>query len=610
METNNAHPGPYYTFWTQHPVIKRYSSMPLSDIIPIVFVLYAAFKDATVRFDGDGHLLGYDENVGEKDRMLKRLYDMTLSQLIDGKCREAEELAQTLPLYNDDQFKNEFPLHMEYFIRNRLGCRNSPFHPDEMENRIREILESHNASSIYEYSSGLGMVARSYDGWERYDTYDSSRIHLLYADLLNELTGKRTVFHTSRDYISMPQAMRYYDTIIASFLSPIKWAGKKARIDSLNSFFNALVSMDTWATAVVLVDYGFCVDSRYESARSILCERGILEEVNYSYTTFYDDMIFHSGIIVLNSRKVPTDPVVFINNEGRKTSKAGLDQLHKIHFALEPRFYHQDNASYLNNLWSEGADTVVMLGDLIKGCSKRELFTASDTEKEYLEIGLQENDFGNSIYTSIKPRIPHQVDYRTHNQAHGPALSILFSKRIEFPRVCWVDREMDYAYPFGSLTLIPSNDVDISYLISLLYLNKGVRHTLVGLNRIIFDTDYGSSLPPLPLLISEKYFFDILAARPVRIIADKKKQKELIDRLNQSVIEVTKTENQYGVALVGEPLTNFEKGDLPGWLIDVVAETGTVMGPGGLQEILAADRAKPLPAINAVIVNSKLGYDE
>lgn len=112
------------------------------------------------------------------------------------------------------------------------------------------------------------------------------------------------------------------------------------------------------------------------------------------------------------------------------------------------------------------------------------------------------------------------------------------------------------------------------------------------------------------MYITESYLFDILSARPVRIVTDKKKQRELVERLSRSAMEVVKTDNEYGVALVGNPLTDDEKENLPGWLISVVAEPRSVAGEGGLQELLAADREKPLPSINAVIVNSKLDYDE
>ena len=70
--------------WTSLPVIKRYSTRPLSDIIPLVFVLFAAYLDVPIHFDGTGRLLGYDEPDGRNDWMLRRLYDVTRSQLKEG----------------------------------------------------------------------------------------------------------------------------------------------------------------------------------------------------------------------------------------------------------------------------------------------------------------------------------------------------------------------------------------------------------------------------------------------------------------------------------------------------------------------------------------------
>ena len=90
------------------PTCWDYLSKTLSDIIPIVFVLYAFYLGAEIRFDSEGRLLGYDENGQEKDPILDRLYRQTVSLLLDGKFREGESLLHELEQnVSDSIIKNE-----------------------------------------------------------------------------------------------------------------------------------------------------------------------------------------------------------------------------------------------------------------------------------------------------------------------------------------------------------------------------------------------------------------------------------------------------------------------------------------------------------------------
>ena len=92
------------------PVLRRYESRPLPDIVPLVFVLYAAYKDFEIQFD-DGRLMEPSkENLGG-DWIFGKLYKFTISQLDDGaKCREAEELHISIAPLRGDLYKRVFPL--------------------------------------------------------------------------------------------------------------------------------------------------------------------------------------------------------------------------------------------------------------------------------------------------------------------------------------------------------------------------------------------------------------------------------------------------------------------------------------------------------------------
>ena len=174
------------------PVLKRYRSRPLQDIVPLVFVMYAAIRDADLHFD-DGRLEEPGKGGYGKGGVLDALYRHTANSRIDGKCREAEELHEALLRLEAPRHKAMLADYLESYILRRPQAGGSPLYPGFLGEDLVRILSGHGAKHVYEYGSGLGLVSGIYDGWESYTAYELGDGNMLFAQLLQELAGKREV---------------------------------------------------------------------------------------------------------------------------------------------------------------------------------------------------------------------------------------------------------------------------------------------------------------------------------------------------------------------------------------------------------------------------------
>ena len=578
------------------PTCWDYLSKTLSDIIPIVFVLYAFYLGAEIRFDSEGRLLGYDENGQEKDPILDRLYRQTVSLLLDGKFREGESLLHELEQnVSDSIIKNEsarkkYISFIKSFILARPGVLFSPIYPDPAIARdLSRVLLAHKSKNIYEHESGLSLISSSYDQWDSYSSYESSRVNMLFADLIRRLDEGRDVFYSSRSYLPMPRMMSRYDTIVGSFLGDY---------GDILGFIDGLLSLSTWKTAVLLVKYNFCAHPDAEDIRSKLCERGILEEC-IERDCLYNSTS-HSVILVLNREKKVDAPVLFnrLQTDVEKITEELIyvtsESLQHCHYVFDSSLYHQEDSPA--ERIDEKDSLMISLGETIDHyVPLNSPLDAFETDVETPPIGISEGDFLSCSSKALRATIPHSgVDGWWF--ISGPAISVLLTG--DKLKLCRVDERINYVVPENTLSFFVSERVDTSYLIYTLFSSERLRFVLECLSRI--NTIHGSG----------SYLFDILSAQQIRIIADKHSQTEYMNRLMLETREVAKTDTEYGVVLVGSPLSAIEKGELPNWLLNITAETDSIRGDSGLEGILKADREKTLPAINAVILDAKVGFDK
>lgn len=606
-------------------VIMRYANSPLPDIMSLVFILYAFYLGVRVDFDGEGRLLGYDGDNACADDILSRLYAVTSSQLVGGKCREGEELWHGLAALQDSigDFRMAIPRFIETYILDRPGVHGSPSYPRYLERTVISILESEKASSVYESGSGLGLFARSYDGWERYFAYEPGRIDMLLAELLQKLKGKKEVFYTSHDYLlRTPEALRGFDTIIKSLLPPeggsalSRFMQNNIRID-LNGLLESLFSLDSWKRVILVVDNNVCCGPEYMTARSRICSRGLLHSVTRV------EVMTRSGkekcVFVLLLNRDANTSVIFNSKSPRiPPAEIPVKELEVGCYVLEPDlYYHRGDgpAAYLPGDVRESydfekeGDTDAVLGDMVE-------FVPSESPFSFHEeavgsprniLGIDKEDFGKAAFSAVRPKKPHDLDgglgYRLVN---GPAVHILFDGGWPCS-VCRVDDAVKYLVPEEALSFSVKDGTDPSYLIASLFLNESLSINVGGLKRMVLETDYGNLPKMRRINLSEEYLFDILASRPVRIISGRKRQADFMQGLLSAMGDVVNSDREYGVVLVGKPLTDGEKAMLPGWLINVVGETD---GIEGLRALIASDREKPLRSVDAVIMDTMTGYDE
>ena len=607
-------------------VIMRYANSPLQDIIPLVFVLYAFYLGVRVDFDGEGRLLGYDRDDACADDILSRFYAVTSSQLVGGKCREGEELSHELAALQDSigDFRIAIPRFIKSYILHRPGVQGSPSYPWHLEATVRSILESEKASSVYESGSGLGLFARSYDGWERYFAYEPGRIDMLLAELLQKLAGKKEVFYTSHDYfLRNPEALRGFDTIIKSLLPPEgeSTLSRAVRHDSMRYMgylSDALDHLDSWKRAILVVDNNVCCGPEYMTARSRICSSGRLHSVIRVRARTRSGRPLNAVVLLLN-RDNNTSVSFFLNSAGselwrsQRVRMVQVDEMEACSYVLEPRlYYHRGDGpvAYLPGDVRESydfekeGDTDAVLGDMIEFVPSKDPHYPAESWKTIL--GIDKEDFGKTAFSAVRPKKPHDLDGNLgYRLVDGPAVHILFDDGWPC-RVCRVDDAVKYLVPEEALSFSVKEGTDPSYLIASLFLNESLSINVSGLGSVVRET-YSKINSQVYIDLPYEYLFDILASRPVRIISGRKRQADFMQGLLSAMGDVVNSDREYGVVLVGKPLTDGEKARLPGWLINVVGETD---GIEGLRALLASDREKPLRSVDAVIMDTMTGYDE
>lgn len=581
------------------PVLRRFRTSPLPDIVPLVFVLYAMCEDVDLRFE-DGILLKPDKNDLRKDGMLERLYRMTAAQMLNGKCREAEELNLEIAPLKGEAYREAIPAFLYSYIRGALGMDRQYLYPEFLQQVFRRILRDHGASSIYEYGSGLGLIPQSYKDWQRYDAYEPGRVNILFAEMLQAITGGKEVVYTSRDYLSMPEQMHRYDTIVMKLIDP-----STLDLDSYQheiKMMDRLLALESWQQAVVVVNYGFCVGVEYEDVRKSICEHHLLEEVVEGGYGFHVGK-YRSAILVLSRQAPDRTQVSFSQRGGRRTTlrfydniSVSYEQLAGCHFVFESLLYRQKERES-DESPSDGHVTTVTFGSLVK-----EFIHPSHgqkTESSGPLPSILEEDCEDRSSRVLLPKAPVRRELTPFLNGRllfqsGSCICILLLDGINTSyKVCRIESKTDYRIPRETLSIVPADSVDSSYFVTWLLSFDGARYPLMAMASIVRAYSFSFRMPP-------EYLDDILSSRLVRVVLDKKRQAEIVKEFTRGELAVSETDARYGIALAGSPLSDEEKASLPGWGIDVVYETDRVAGPGGLEDILEADSEKPLRQVDAV----------
>lgn len=598
------------------PVLERYRSRPLQDIVPLVFVLYAVYKGVELRFD-DGRLAESVEDGCVKEKVLGALYRQTLSNSIGRKCREAEELYYALVSFDGPVCRRAIADFLESYILLRPGVEDTPLFPEFLGKDLARILSGHGARNVYESGSGLGLVSRVYDGWEMYTAFDLGFDNTLMAEVLQDITGKREVFPASRDYITMTMShvMGEYDTFVLNLLDKDLYVADGPK--DLEGKLEEILASGRCRLVVMMLGYEFCVDARYEGLRRALCERGILEEVVEIDGNCFKSGAGRSAVLVLDNERAQRRPVVFHQVSRNRLLSAdtavSFEELASCHFVLESLLYARPQWQHRDGPPSGAEVETVPFGSLVKEFVATEWFSREGHPD--CQLCLTEEDYGRTPPRVFSSKAPHKwppLPSRYRSYQKGSAVSILFEKDVAGYKVCRIDSKCGYTVPLKTISMVPADSVDVPYFICVLFMSEGLRDVLRGIRNMLCE---GSFMHPGGNRLPHGYLADILATRPVRIVPDKGKQVEAVREIIRNAESVAKTDMEYGIVVVGTPFTETDRGNLDSWKIRIVAETDRVKGPGGLEEILKED-AEGLREVDAIFFDTDVergedpaGYD-
>ncbi len=574
-------------------VLTRYDKRPLQDIIPLVFVMYAVHKDVDLHFE-DGRLVGLGTEGFGKGAILDELYWQTpLGR--GGKCREAEELYNALVPLVDDNLKEHLPAYLEYYILQRPGVAFTPLFPVFLEKDLSRILSAHYARCIYDCGSGLGLVTRAYDGWESYTAFDLGRCNMLIADLLRELSGKRETFRASFNYLESDHQTGLFDTVVVNLLGRDMHAHDA--YFELDKLFERLFTLGKCRLAILMVDYRFCVSAIYERYRKSLCEKGVLEEVLEVDKACFSSDAGKSAVLVLNMEAADRTAVSFRSVSRRRFGSTELsvtgESLGGCHFVLDSSFYYETTWKYSDVPSAELETKTIPFASLMSEFVKTDLIGFA--RHSGAELCLTAEDYARIPPEVFSPKVPHKhppVPEKRRRFLTGSAVSILFTEDAPYYKVCRIESKASYDLPWNTFTLRPSDSVDVSYFICMLFMSERLKYALRGIRDMLFEASLRPGSEPLP----EEYIADILASYPIEIILDKSRQAEFAREIARRGESVAKTETEYGVVIIGTPLTDAERGELQSWKIRIVSEAD---GVDSLENILKTD-AESLKEIDAV----------
>jgi len=579
-------------------VIKRYLTKDLSDILPLVFVLFAKYCDSKVVFDTNGHIIGYDKKDGEDGKRLNSLYRQTMGIVGEtGKCREAEELKKEIEKLDPDLYHKALPKFLVHYIAGRKSIFDTRLWPQSVKDVIKDILAEREARRIYEYRSGLGMVSKCYKKWDDYTIFEPGRMNLYFSEFMDYLVKAESPRPASHDYLEDSFS---YDAIIANLLDT--GGEPEEHVSEVKSFFRNVLKTE-WQTSLILVDYHFCVSPSYETIRKKLCTEGILD------TAIMAGML-KSGVgpiaILVLDKSTGKDGVIFKTgtHDGRPEIRRPYLEFEKRHWVLEPDLYQIDGPTkefkfmdmidgfiHSESKW----DTAIRKGELHINLAKPKS-----------EVGISERDFQSSPIKAFCNVVPHAAndDNTTWpNVVTGPAVSILLDGESGC-RACRVNDKTTFLVPKSAFSFRVSENADVRYVINALFTDRNLVHTLIGVGKM------NECFVREKIRVDEEYMYGIIANSPIDDFPDKKRQAEKARAIEDSLKEVLKTDDEYRILLVGNPLDDIEKGSLAQWLVSIAGETKTIEGKGSLEQLLAEDRQKPVRNIDAVVIDTTVGYDD
>lgn len=349
------------------PVLKEYHGKDIGDLIPVIFTMYARYRNATLTFDSGGHVTGYTLPDGGGDTFLKALHILSVESFQDETvCRDIHVLWDAVKSvrFGEKPSHEAFPYVMSSFLVSSPSvCRYSQ--ADEgVVGEVAEYLDENSAERIYEETGRFGLIGDRSEKWEKYSAYIRDPRERFVDQFVRVLTGEAEISYPSRSLLGKGEfAIKSFDTVILNLCADGGLAGQEG-VDAgclVEELVNMRLQKPEMALRwlVLVTDLDFCESERFRQLRERL--------IFYSYV---------DSISIIRGRDV-SRAVVFLDLTGGFIEIAFKEVIpsarpsfekdgHSDPFGLFSRQQTFEPGSYSNKEKSFGVPYSIVLR---KGCS-------------------------------------------------------------------------------------------------------------------------------------------------------------------------------------------------------------------------------------------------
>ena len=274
------------------PVVAKYHDRDVKDRIPVVFAMYAKYRDATLSFTPSGQLEGYFEASVEKDPVLKQLHIMSMEGLQDEEmCRDFRELWDSMrdvwfpSPHNGNAFSY---LLCCYLVSGSKIDDYAQASPTLME-EIRRILLTEHAKGVYEISGKAGLLGDAYLLWDSYTAFIPDGRERFVDEFIRTLNGDRQIEYVYEN-IFRPESGEMptepFDVVVANLSIHGGLCRTEDRYDDVCGFIDDMLRYCSgrpgtrMQKVILVVDADFCNAGMCRPWRDKLLSRGFVEGVS------------------------------------------------------------------------------------------------------------------------------------------------------------------------------------------------------------------------------------------------------------------------------------------------------------------------------------------
>lgn len=249
--------------------------------MPVIFALYARYRNASLSFNAEGYITGYSEPSTHKDPVLKELQVWAMEDLIDpAKSADIHTLWESLKgicFGGSNSQHRDFSYLICSYLTSGPAVRNIAQSCELLSYEVKELLNDNTAKTLFEMSGGIGLLADEYDGWKSHTVYiPDAKIRYL-DELVRSLNGNRAVTYTDVDLLFRKDVrMKSFDTILANCSVYGGCFPSGNQHDDICKLFDNLVKFRALhpemelRNGIFAVDIDFCNSDQYKDIREKL----------------------------------------------------------------------------------------------------------------------------------------------------------------------------------------------------------------------------------------------------------------------------------------------------------------------------------------------------